>query len=372
MRHPDRRFSGGQREARRLDLPVTDRHTGYDARAWNLGVPLIVYELWPDSTNYCRAMTVWHSLSTSERKALGLPTSSSGHLAATTVLIPKIQSFFADSENLVVCGGESEARRLAVYCEVEDGQLTIARASAPVAPESTSVVHSTENSPVEFVRIHYRDSNLESLGAAVGDSPDAVFRLPRQTHGLSGSDFRIGLLGSDGLVDTCRIGLIRGIGAGYFTSEPWRVRAASLGFSAPARVIHVPPTPEGCESAFSELRTMGVPASFKVADPYAESEYLERLGDLLPGTRLLTGSKKLQERRITHDWSEAHQVEIRVLNNLHDRFMTGSRSAAIMGASFNGLGKQHSFLVIVDAIMQQELVRVFDDLWSKANPLPNN
>ena len=279
-----------------------------------------------------------------------------------------MQSFFADAHNIVICGDEFSARAKSICSEALDGPLTIARSYARVVPEPASSRSSQD--VLNYVGLHYRDSNLQSLSAPLGETPNAVSRLPPQVHGLSGSDWRLTLVGSDGLADVCTVGLIRGLGDGYFTSEPWRTRAASSGFSAPARIIHVPPTVDGERLAFKELLKAGK-APLRIADPYAGSDQLERFGDLLRGSRLLTGAKAT-ERGITPDWLQNNSLDVRILPSLHDRFVTGSRIGVIMGASLNGLGKRHSFLVLIDAQMQQQLEQTFEELWAKGRPIDRN
>jgi hypothetical protein len=359
-------FRKGHREARRLELPVVDWHTDYDAKAWELSVPLVLYELWPSTSGYQQLRSSWTSLDENERAAVGLPTSTAGHLGSTMALVPKLQSFFADTHNLVICGDESLAQTYGVGSEVLDGDLTISRACAPLSPEPAG--QRTPETVLQYLALHYRNANLASLSEPLKEDPDAVCRLPSQVHGMSGSDWRLTLTGVGGVVDVSTTGLIRGLGDGYFTSEPWRARAASLGFSGPARIIHVPPTTEGHELALSALRKVATGTSIRIADPFADREQLERFGSLLYGARVLTGPRASQ-RGLADDWFRINAIEVRVLSSLHDRFIVGASAGAVMGTSLNGLGKRHSFLVIADAVMQHLLVETFEELWNGAIPI---
>lgn len=361
-----REFQHGQREARRVQLPVSDWHSEYDATAWKLRVPVIAYELWPSSSQYLEGLKIWDNLSPGEKAAVGLPQDTQGYLCCLAVLIPEIRTFFHGAHRLIVSGDEELARTFAVYDETHDGPVTLGRVSSGLVPEPWPAGVPSRALPLDYVQLHYRTGDLASLSADLPETSPTVFRLPRCHHGLSGSDSTAGIIAQNGTIDICRIGLIRGLGSGYLTSEPWRARVAPLGFSAPARVLHVPPTEEAASSAFVELRKLGTPKSFCIADPYATADQLERLQETLSGARLLTSRKA---KGITQEWLKGKDMEARYLCTLHDRFITGSRSAVLVGSSLNGLGKKHSFLVVVDAVMQAELARVFEDLWKSADRL---
>ena len=362
-----REFERGHREARRVQLPVIDWHSEYDATAWQLAVPVVAYELWPSSPRYLNCLQEWNSLGPDEKAAVGVPRGAPGYLSSMIMLIPQVGSFFHGPHHLVVAGDQHLARTFAVFDETHDGPVTLGRVSSPLVPEPWPQEFSGQDLPLDRVRLHYRDANLCSLGEKLPETTPAVFRLPRSHHGLSGSDSTVGVVAQAGTVDICRTGLIRGLSQGYFTTEPWRARVASLGFSAPARVLYVPRSPEGADSAFSELRRLGTPGSLWIVDPYADTVTLERLQETLSGARLLTDRKK--SKGLTTDWLRRNAIEARCLANLHDRFIVGSRSAVLVGSSLTGLGNSHCFLVVVDAVMQSELVRVFEVLWNDAKPL---
>lgn len=360
-------FAKGRREARRVQLSVQDWHSEYDATAWALGVPTVAYELWPSASSYADSLELWQKLEHTERQAVGLPREWQGYLSSLVVLIPRIASFFCGPHHFVIAGDQQLARSFAVYDETHDGLVTLGRVASALLPQPWPKEFSCRELPLEYVRLYYREPTLSALGQPLPEATSEVFRVPRCHHGLSGSDSTVGVVSQTGTVDICRIGLIRGLGQGYFTSEPWRERAASLGFSAPARVIHVPPNSEAADAAFIELASQGKPGSFSIADPYADAPQLERFQDKLRGARVITRSKSA--KNITAEWMSRNSVQVRTVSSLHDRFVIGSRSAALIGSSLSGLGQKHSFIVLVDAVMQSELASVFEDLWKHATQL---
>src|SRR5690606_20530259 len=124
---------------------------------------------------------------------------------------------------------------------------------------------------------------------------------------------------------------------------------------------------DGQELAFSELRKVCAGAPLRVADPFAASEQLHKLGGTLSGSRVITGAKSAQ-RRLAGSWPRQNAVDVRLLHSLHDRFIVGPRHGLIMGTSLNGLGKRHSFLVLTDATMRYQLAETFEQLWAAARP----
>jgi hypothetical protein len=144
--------------------------------------------------------------------------------------------------------------------------------------------------------------------------------------------------------------------------SPGVLAALSLGFSAPASVTYVPPTLKAADSAFRELVRAGAPIS--ICDAYAEPTSLDRVFSILRPGRLLTHKHSVKADGITEVWARAHEIEVLVVPKLHDRFVVGSRRAFLVGASLNGLGNSHSFLIELDAVMQERVEAVFAELWA--------
>jgi hypothetical protein len=350
----------GKLEVRRMLAPAKDWLGNISSEAWNLCLPLVIYEIWSDRESHGLAVSAWGELSENERSATGVPKTDAarGYVASTMILLPQMRPYFVGVDELVVPGGPEPVEQQHLVAEDTDGSVVLSRVAGPLMPEPWRELPVEE--ALAYISLRYPERSFAAMNLSSGAGhPDALARYPKgDAHGLSGSDFRITLVGKNQLVDVATVGLIRGLGGGYFTGEPWRERAPREGFSAPARVTHVPPTTSAADAAFAELIALQSPA--RIADPYGDDATLERLGDLLAGSRIIV--KKMHN--VTPDWAKRRNVEVRVCSHLHDRFVIGRRGACLLGASLNGLGKQHSFIVMLDAAMQVHVAEVFELLWN--------
>lgn len=356
-----RRGSAGA-ETRRIEVPVFDWYDRLFGAMWNLRIPLVMYELWSSNEAHETARTTWMTLTDEERRASGLGPRRLGYLGSTVLLLPQARPYFASFHHLVLPDGAAPWGDLGIVSEVRDGAVTISRSA-----ERLRVEPWREMPPSEAARcftVHHPARSFAAINNLDTELPGAAIAyFPREAHGRSASDWRIAVVGSD--VAACaEVGVIRGIGTRYFTSEPWRFRSPALGFSAPADVTYVPRTSEASESAFARLLRVGGPAS--ICDRYAEPNSLDRIAELLRGGRLLTHEDRLRPDRITEAWAHARGVSVKVADRVHDRFVVGSRRGFLVGSSLNGLGRNHSFLVELDATMQQLVEDVFDSLWNTA------
>lgn len=281
-----------KREVRRLEPPISDWYGTVDSEAWNLNLPLVLYEVWASDTTHAEADAVWRALDESERDATGITPRTAAYIGSTVLLIPQSKSFFAGVENLVIVGDDTSfTRPISLVSEVLDGKAVLSRVSGPLRLEAPRVL--TPRERLRYLRVHFRQSAFAAMNAPVVDEPaSAVAQHPQSAHGLSGSDWSLSVIDPTGTCDVSSVGLIRGIGGGYFTKQPWRERAPALGFSAPASVVHVSRAPQAGAAALQLLEEVGAPAA--LCDPYAEPQ---RLQAVMRGGRVLTSAKQLQRRR---------------------------------------------------------------------------
>lgn len=278
--------------------------------------------------------------------------------------MPQRRPYFVNFSNLVIPGKMEEWGELRLVSEVRDGGAVIARSTDLLRPVPWHELDRKQNR--HYINIHYASPDLAAMNAIEIDVPaNAIALSPEDAHGPSGSDWKISVVGMNS-TDAVEVGLIRGIGSKYFTREPWRKRSPELGFSAPARVIHVPPSEDAAKAAFEQLRSAGGPVA--ICDCYAEELRLERIATILTGGRLLTCKRSVENRNISEKWAYSHKLSVRTSTQLHDRFVVGPQCGFLVGTSLNGIGNKHSFLVELDAVMQQQIQEVFDDLWSAAKP----
>lgn len=352
-------------EIRRVEAPVIDWLELVSAKGWGLRVPLVLYEIWPRSDAYGRASAAWELLSPSERDATGILGSQLGHLAATVLLVPQLRPYFVGVHDLVIPGGFASAPSdLQIISEVLDGAVVLSRLSTDIRPEPWRKLDEVER--LQYLSLHYPEATLAAMHRAdVDDDADAIAAYPDDAHGCSGSDWRVSICGRGGVCDAVTIGLIRGLGGGYFTSEPWRNRSPGLGFSAPARVHYFPPSAHAGGAAVLELEHVGAPAN--ICDPYADTASADRLRAVLRGGRLLTRSQGLAAR-LDRRWADSVGLDVRVAGRLHDRFVMGPRGGFLIGTSLNGLGSKHCFAVELDNVMRLQVSQVFEQLWNTASP----
>lgn len=349
-------------EIRRIEAPVSDWSELLSAKAWNLHIPLVVYELWCPLSTYDQAISIWKQLTNEEKHASGIGDKLTGYLGSAVVLIPQIRPYFIDFYNLVLPGLTASWGDLRLVSEVRDGSVVIARATELLQPEPWRELETNQRS--HYVGIHNSAPNLAALNEITPHKmPGALARHPETLHGISGSDWRLSVIGAD-LGDSVEIGLIRGIGNSYFTKEPWRNRSPSIGFSTPARVVHVPPSEDASSAAFEQLQETGYPSL--ICDPYAEQSSLDKIKTALRGGRLITNSKQVTSKHINEKWARELELKVRTYPNLHDRFIIGPQCGFLIGSSLNGIGKKHSFLIRLDAVMQQQIRNIFDVLWRNA------
>lgn len=363
-----------EQEIRRVELPVVDWYRVTSAEDWGLRVPTIMYEMWSSREANARARQVWASLTDEERDASGISAAVSGYLASTIVLVPQVRPYFVRHGDFVIPGGATQMGKLCLVSEVRDGSVILARTIGTLEPEPFKELELQERS--KYLRLHYPRAALADLHAVSFDgNADGLAAYPREAHGKSGSDWRITVVGIEGQIcDTVEVGLIRGIGDRYFTLEPWKDRAPTLGFSAPARVIHVPPSGDAADAAFDHLGRAGEPAA--VCDPYAQTASLEKFKNTLRGGRLLTMKNRTKNPEKNEEtiediktWARDNDVTVRLAEEmLHDRFVIGPRRAFLVGTSLNGLGKKHAFIIELDTVMQHEVAHAFEVLWSSAHP----
>lgn len=353
-------------ESRKVVMPVSDWSQLVSTDMWSLRVPAIMYELWPSTPLYEAARERWKQLTEAERHVSGVR--HQGRLGSTIVFLPQRRLYFAaDSDftsHLVLPEPRDAWIDLRVVSEVFDGKICISRSVGPLRPDPWRELELEEN--FRYLKIRYVASNFAAMNALDLTGPaDAIAALPANAHGWSGSDWRISVVGPHAC-DTVKIGLIRGIGGGYFTTEPWRDRLPAIGFSAPARAQYVPPSADAATKGYETL--LRAKAPLWVCDPYAEPNALAPFAAILPGGRLLTKQKRIGPGCITDAWARRHGVEVRVRSKLHDRFIVGSQHGFLAGTSLNSLGKNHSFLVELDAAMRATVRDVFEELWNDANP----
>jgi hypothetical protein len=352
------RLSGN--EIRRIVAPVSDWYGRTCAETFSLRIPLVVYEVWGTQGDRRTAYEAWSALSPPIRDGSGLNAALAPFLGSTVILLPQRRPYFVDVHNLVVPG---VWRDLLVVSEVLDGPTVLSQSAAPFAiiPRPTELPENgTRHMNVYEIGTEFAAANTLTIQKA-----DTVAFIPRDAHGHSGSDWRVTIVG-DGICAGVAVGLIRGIGGGYFTTQPWLERSPDLGFSAPARVTHIPPSAGAADAAFQALLRAGGPVA--VCDPYAEAKSLARLGEMLRGGKLVTTKKRIDRGEITEAWAKSVGLTVHFSTSLHDRFVIGSLRSFLVGHSLNGLGSKHSFLVELDAVMRLRVQTVFDAIWQRAQP----
>lgn len=348
-------------EVRRTELPLSAWNGHVTAQTWRMDVPLVAYEAWCKDEDHAKALAAARELDSSEFDELGAFAQWPGYLGSTILLLPQKRSFFHDVHDFVVVGGHKKAEGLLLISEVLDGSTVLARSCYRLVLEPWRQLADTE--ALSFLCLRYAQATFaDMMAAAQAKEIAAIARYPRQAHGRSGSDLRLTMCVGEAEADSVAVGLIRG--SGYLTHEPWRSRAPEIGFSGPARTTHVPPDPEARQAVFERLRAVGAPVW--ICDPYAEAPELERFAPVLRGGRVLTVRKGLDKRGITPAWVAMNGFELRVASKLHDRFLGGSSKAFMIGASLNGIGKQHSFVTEVDSVIHRQLREVFELLWSSS------
>jgi hypothetical protein len=306
-------------EARRVVLPTTDWEEGASSQTWNLRLPVVAYEVWSEMAEHHRAAECWAALTGEERIASGVSEAQRGYLGSTVVLLPQVRPYFLGTEDLLIPGGPAGVQDLRLVSEVIDGPVVLARTSTAVMARPGPPTGSASGD----LRMHYMAPTFAAMNETPLTAPECVTSLPRQSHGLSGSDFRITVVGPGSDVDTASVGLVRGLGSGYFTRERWRQRAPTAGFSAPARVTHISDTTEAISPAFDCLRRAGAPAT--ICDPFADAEALDLLREIASGGVLLTRAKALAGRGITEPWASSLGIEVQLTAEVHDRFVIGPR-----------------------------------------------
>ncbi len=352
-------------EVRRVELLAHDWLGGFASEKWGLQTPCVVYEVWAEQERYEVARAAWETLEPDEQEAVGLPDEEEHYVGSTIVLMPQVTSYLYDVHRLVVAGSRDRLEGTYLFSEVMDGPRVLSRSSGRVRLDGRTSVPAGEELAHLFV--HFREPTLEALNQPVprAGAGDALVRLPEDLHGVSGSDWQLRLVGPGGLATGAAVGLIRGFGDGYLTSEPWHQRGPNLGFSAPAGVVHIQPIEGAREAAFEHLKRSGGP--FQLVDRYADQDSLAEFGPQLRGTCVLVGREGAE--RIAAGWARSVGCEVRVADRLHDRLLVGPGRAFLLGTSLNGLGKKHSFLVSLDSVMRHEIKAVFEALWTDAAPL---
>jgi len=344
---------------------------------WGLGLPCITYECWGTRERRSAAEAVWKEIPEHDAKMLqdtGLIPRELGYLGTTIIHLPQLRPFFVGIDHVVLPGGEQPWGKLRVISEVLDGKTRLALNVADLVPEYRS--KSEDDSGFAFVSLWFvgatfAEINMMTQKVALGQSPNAIARLPEDLHGVSPSDWRLTLIGSEGgHVDTTEVGTFRSL-----SSEPWKESAPHLGFSAPASIIYLPPDGELSLAAAHEcLVRVGSPAL--LCDPYLTAEALDRLPSRLKVGKVLSMRRsrpnQVEETRQLIEACRRLQIQLRFVGTdrqpggVHDRFIIGPESAYLLGTSLNGIGKKHTFLTAADNRIRLVLSRVFEDLWSKA------
>lgn len=355
--NPDTSAESQILEVRRVEPPVTDWYGGISAELLGLSLPLTLYEVWVSAPAYERARTLWNQLNGEERATAGLADGTLGYLSSRLVLIPRRRPFFVDTEKLIIPAVDNGDQSLVLISEVLDGTTVIARTAAPLRTEPCRELNAEER--LRYLSVRRSGQDFAAMNAARDARPCQLAEYPADAHGKSGSDWRLTLLDPSGFCDAAAVGLIRGLGSGSFTHEPWATRSPGLGFSAPARVEYVPPGANAFTSAVASLRRAGGPAS--LCDPYAEPQDLMPLGDVLRRGRVITRAKNAAAILA---WAHDHDVTVRSVPSLHDRFIIGPKRAFLLGSSLNGLGRAHAFLVELDNVMRADVQRTFEALWA--------
>jgi hypothetical protein len=213
---------------------------------------------------------------------------------------------------------------------------------------------------LDYLDIRKVSSSFASMNALDLRAPaDALAAFPIDAHGRSGSDWRISVIGPLGF-DSYQLGLIR-----LRLGEPWHDRIPVLGFSAPARVEYIPPTGGSLQTASAIMLRGGAPMC--VCDPWAEAAAFGPLVPILRNGRILTRQRQITKKLLTEEWARSQGVEVKVQSGqLHDRFIVGPQRAFLIGTSLNGIGKSHSFLTELDAVMRVTVRDVFEELWKTA------
>lgn len=353
-------------EARRVELPVSDWSGLVSADMWSLRVPSVMYELWPSAQVYEEACELWKQLTEAERSICDAQ--HAGRLGSTIVFLPQRRPYFAADSglttHLVLPDPQTAWADLRVVSEVFDGEICISRSVGPLCPEPRRELAPPES--LKYLDVRHVASSFAAMNSLDLTGPaDAIAALPIDAHGWSGSDWRISVVGSHSC-DTVKFGLIRGGGGGYFTREPWRDRLPALGFSAPARVRYVPPSIDAATDAYKTLLRAKSP--LWICDPYAEPDALSPLAEILSRGRLLTAQGRIRSDGITEQWARDRGLEVRVRSKLHDRFIVGPADGFLIGTSLNGLGKKHTFLVELDAVLRKTVCDVFEELWNASEP----
>jgi hypothetical protein len=204
----------GKLEVRRLVAPAKDGLGNISSEAWNLCLPLVIYEIWSDRESHGLAVSAWGELSENERAATGVPKTDAarGYVASTIILLPQMRPYFVGVDELVVPGGPEPVEQQHLVAEDTDGSVVLSRVAGPLMPEPWRELPVEE--ALAYISLRYPERSLAAMNLSSGAGhPDALARYPKQdAHGLSGSDFRITLVGKNQLVDVATVGLIRGLG----------------------------------------------------------------------------------------------------------------------------------------------------------------
>jgi len=352
-------------EVRRVQPPVTDWDGQLSSDTWGLRIPLVVYEVWCSPIECDQARASWARLTGPERAATGVSDASVAYLGSTILVAPqRDHAFLAGASDLVVADSGADLEELSLISEVFDGHLTISRVATQLRTEAPRDL-SVEERP-KYLRVFSRGATFAAMNRPLAEgNVRAIALYPEDAHGVSGSDWRMTVVSRVGSCSVAVVGLVRGIGDSYLTGEPWRDRAPHLGFSAPARVVHLAPGQEP-GVGFDILRSGGAPLD--ICDPYSDTSSLRALEPFLRGGRVLTSTK--EAGRIDSAWAQQTQIQLRTTNILHDRFVIGPLRGFLIGCSLNGIGKKHSFITELDNTMRVQVSAAFEDLWSQAERLP--
>lgn len=346
---------------RRVEVPVSDWSQIVSADKWALRLPSVMYEIWPTNPSYDRVRGHWKELTGSEQKASAVH--EAGHLGSTIFFLPQRRPYFAADNGLtpylVLPAQEPKWENLQITSEVFDGIVCISRSIAPLQLEPWREIGDREG--FNYLKIRKVSSSFASMNALDLSGPaDALAAFPIDAHGRSGSDWRISVIGPLGF-DSYQLGLIR-----LPLEEPWHDRIPALGFSAPARVEYIPPADGSLQTASAIMLHAGSP--LWVCDPYAEAAAFAPLLPILRSGRILTRQRRITQKLLTEEWARSQGIEVRVQSDaLHDRFIVGPQRAFLIGTSLNGIGKSHSFLTELDAVMRVTVRDVFEELWNTAN-----
>ena len=352
-------------EVRRTCPPVRHWNGGLASDDFGVRVGSSIYEFWAQSSEYEAAVKIWNSLDSHEMRAVlagGNAAITRGYLASSVVIVPRLAPFLLDIHTVVAPKELEPWDQVHLISETLDGNVPLDHDVGELTLEPGRELGSQET--LQYLRIYFTGCTFDSLhGAPTDGVPDHIALYPGNRHGCSGSDWRLTLIASGTLCSTVEVGLIRGIGVGYFSSEPWVDRVPQHGFSAPARVIHISPKDdEAAQSAREMVSAVGRPAN--LCDPFVDAESLNALSAVLGGGKVLGKKKSLNS--VGQSWFTRHATSARSHGRLHDRFIVGTRGALLIGTSLNGIGKRHCFVVQLDNLMRSQAQSVFDALWQEA------